>query len=242
MGLDIALGVVVLLAGIRGWLKGFVRQAIGLGALVGCVYLADPIRDYVRPHTQAYFPSIRPELFDKLLWWVAAVLAYIVSAGLAIWVVKLYRRRPYGDPELHRADQGAGFTLGLAKGVILGVFLTAGILKYEPTYSKFVPTGWIDDTVKASVALDWSRQWKPADRIWNSMPVQAFVGHVWTRGLWVDEPKSAEKPPVQAAAAPSAPKTLQVPKTPEDPIDPASPDFLRQLDNAIRHEGIANSR
>ena len=45
MGLDIALGLMILLGAIRGWFRGFVLQALQLGGLVGCVYAAGPIRD-----------------------------------------------------------------------------------------------------------------------------------------------------------------------------------------------------
>ena len=48
MGLDIALGIMVLLGAIRGWFKGFVLQAIRLSGLVGCVYAAGPVRDYAQ--------------------------------------------------------------------------------------------------------------------------------------------------------------------------------------------------
>ena len=72
MGLDVALGVVILIAAIRGWLQGFVYQAIRIGGLVACVYLADPVRDQAKPHVLRYLPTIQPEVMDRILWWVAA--------------------------------------------------------------------------------------------------------------------------------------------------------------------------
>ena len=68
MALDIAAGVIVLLAAIRGYRRGFITQAIGLAALVGCVYAADPMRDFALPYAQAKFPTIQAPLFAKLLW------------------------------------------------------------------------------------------------------------------------------------------------------------------------------
>src|SRR5262249_26336118 len=112
MGLDVALGVLILLAAVRGWFKGFFLQAIGLGALVSCVYLADPLRDFARPHAAEYLPAIRPELLDRLLWWTCAVVAYLVIAGVGRGLLKASRRRPYGEIEPNRGDQGAGFALG----------------------------------------------------------------------------------------------------------------------------------
>ena len=57
MALDIAAGVIVLLASIRGFRRGFLAQAIGLAALVACVYAADPIRHFALPYAQAKFPD-----------------------------------------------------------------------------------------------------------------------------------------------------------------------------------------
>ena len=42
MGLDLALGGLVLISAIRGWLKGFLVQAIRLAGLVASVYAAGP--------------------------------------------------------------------------------------------------------------------------------------------------------------------------------------------------------
>ena len=64
MGLDIALGIMVLLGAIRGWFRGFVLQAIRLGGLVGCVYAAGPIRDYARPHVVA-LPGLDPAVHAR---------------------------------------------------------------------------------------------------------------------------------------------------------------------------------
>src|SRR4051812_36217421 len=108
MGLDITLGVLVFLSAVRGWFKGFLRQAIPIGALIGCVYLADPVRDLARPHARSYFPSIGHEVLDRLLWWTAAVLSYVLTSGIALTILKSMRRRTYGDPEPNRTDQGAG--------------------------------------------------------------------------------------------------------------------------------------
>jgi uncharacterized membrane protein required for colicin V production len=239
MGLDVTLAVFVLLAGIRGWLKGFVRQGIGIAALIGCVYLADPVRDETRPYVQSYFPSIRPELFEKMLWWTSAVACYVLMAGIALWIVKAYRRKPYGEPEPNRGDQGGGFAMGLFKGLIIASFLTAALTKYDSTISKVTGGTWVEEQIKSSQALAWSAEYKPAERLWNAPPVQAFVARVRSRGLWNEPTKSAEAPPIQTASSP--PRTLIVPPPPA-PLDPASPDFLREVDESMRKEGIRNSR
>lgn len=43
MGLDLALGVIILIAAFRGWLQGFVSQALRIAGLIACVYLAEPV-------------------------------------------------------------------------------------------------------------------------------------------------------------------------------------------------------
>ncbi|HEX8200072.1 MAG TPA: CvpA family protein, partial [Isosphaeraceae bacterium] len=111
MGLDVALGVLVLLAAVRGWFRGFLLQAIRLGGLVACVYLADPVRDLARPMAREHLATISPELLDKLLWWAAAVASYVVMTGVATWLVRAYRRHPYGESDPHRGDQSAGALL-----------------------------------------------------------------------------------------------------------------------------------
>jgi uncharacterized membrane protein required for colicin V production len=244
MGLDIALGAIVLVAGIRGWLKGFLLQAIQLGALVGCVYLAAPLRDLARPYALDYFPGIQPEILDKLLWWVGAVLAYLVTAGIAISTVRLYRRRHYLEGmEPNRGDQGAGFLLGAAKGALIAVFLAAGISRYVPAYVK--SSGWLPEQIASSRALQLSERYHPADQLWRSAPVQEFVSRIRAGGLGekpssrdtarLDEPSHVQAPPPAKDPLPSEihPPALSIPGR---SIDPHSPDFLNELDRELARE------
>jgi len=124
---------------IRGWLKGFVLQAIRLGGLVACVFAADPVRDVSKPEILPYLPTIRPELIDRGLWWTSAVLSYVVLVGFASLAVKLYRRKPFGLEERNRSDQIAGSMLGIAKGFVLVAFLTAGIQQYALGHLQSLP-------------------------------------------------------------------------------------------------------
>ncbi len=216
MGLDLALGVFVLIWAIRGWFKGFLLQAIDLAALVGCVYLADPVRDQIRPFAKEYLPSIQPEVLDRLLWWSSAVLSYVVTSGVARMIVKARRKSPYGDPEPNRGDQGAGFALGAAKGLIASAFLASAIVKYAPGYVK--PGGVVEEQAKASKALAWSAEYQPADRIWSSTPVQSFVAHVRRRGFWDDSARPGEnRDETNPTPAPVADETRPPSKPPTPP-------------------------
>ena len=73
MGLDLALGVIILVAAFRGWFQGFVSQAVQLGSLVVAVYTAAPGSRLRQALRVALLSSIQPELIDRMLWWVSAV-------------------------------------------------------------------------------------------------------------------------------------------------------------------------
>jgi uncharacterized membrane protein required for colicin V production len=247
MGLDLTLGALVLIAAIRGWFRGFFLQAIGLSALVACVYLADPVRDFSRPHAIEYLPTMRPELLDKLLWWAGAVLSYLVLSGLGKGILRASRRRPYGLVEPRRGDQGAGFLLGALKGTLVVAFLAAALMRHAQAYIQ--AGGYVEEQVKTSQVLAWSEQYRPAERIWKSAPVQSFVTRIQSRGLWMDPPAPAPAPKANVAAetTPPAqtaarPKTLALPEAEPRPLDPNDPDFLTRLDETLRREGIQKSR
>ncbi len=237
MALDIAAGVIVLLASIRGYRSGFISQAIGLAAIVGCVYAADPLRDFALPYAQAKFPTIQAPLFAKLLWWTAAVLGFVVMAGLATTIVKLLKTKPYnGEPDRAPADLGGGFLLGTCKGAVLTAFLFWGLQSYEPAAAKLGP--WVEKQLTTSKALALSRTHRPAERLWHAPPIQAFVTRVKSRGFWdrqSDEhspsPSAELTAPVQAAVGRGP--TLEIPK-----LDPASPEFLREVDRIMNAAGL----
>ncbi len=246
MGVDITLGVLILLCAVRGWLRGFLRQAIPLGSLVAGIYLSDPLRELARPHARKSFPSIGPEIMDRLLWWSCAAGSYLVLAGVGLSILRSMKKRTYGDPEPNRADQGAGFTLGALKGAILASFIAWGISESRTTYLAATP--FVEKQAKESKALVWSDQYKPARTLWTSIPVQSLVNRVKSRGLWLDQtpasptdpalskietakPEASVAPPLRTAQA--RPKTLSLPR-----LDPESPDFLRKLDEALKREGL----
>jgi uncharacterized membrane protein required for colicin V production len=253
MGLDLALGVFVLIWAVRGWFRGFVLQAITLGALIGSVYLADPVRNALRPYVFELFPAIAAPILDRLLWWCSAVASFVVVSGLGSWVVKIKRKRPYGEVEPNRTDQGAGFLLGAAKGAVVASFLMAGIARYAPNHVK--PGGAIEAQTRSSQALSWSIENRPAERLWESNPVQSIVAHVRRRGFWEDEGGDAGRPTEAEAAtaessAPKAEGPAEPPPAPPDDVrtvsrapslqvprprtlDPDSPTFERELDEAL---------
>ena len=160
MGLDIALGIMVLVAAIRGWFRGFVSQGIRLGGLVGCVYTAGPIRDQARPYVLPYLAKIPPTMLDRLLWWTSALVSYLAMVGVATLAVKLYRRRPYGEPEPNHADQFAGMLMSAGKAAVVAAFLVGALDKYALSWVKQVP--WATELTRSSTALTWHEQYRQA--------------------------------------------------------------------------------
>ena len=208
MGLDLALGGLVLVSAIRGWLKGFVAQAIRLVGLVAAVYAAAPVRDQIRPYVAVQFPTIRPELLDKILWWASGVGAYFVIVGIAGLLVAVSRRQTFGMAEPNRGDQFAGFGLGLLKGLLVASFAVAGLQKYaEP---QLVTVSWAEDQKKESFAWKWNADHKPAAVIWRAAPVQHFVQQIQKMGL--APPKPSEKPESGLAAEKPVQTASRTPK------------------------------
>jgi len=241
MGLDLALGGLVLLSAIRGWFKGFVLQAVRLTGLVVCVYAADPVRDQIKPRVMGHLPTIQPELIDRLLWWSSAVASYVVLVGLTTLAVKLYRRQPYGLVERHRGDQFAGSLLGGAKGIVLAAFLVAGLEKYALVHLKSIPRA--NEQVRTSQAMRWNERYRPVARVWASPPVQHFVRHVRERGWNRSDEKSEEseksEAPVDPVQTASRTPKLQWPGSGEAAagpveIDPEVANAFREIEDEFK--------
>ena len=185
MGLDLILGAIVLVMALRGWFRGFFAQAIRLGSFVGAAYVAGPIRDLARPVAADYLPSLSTGLLDRLLWWVAAVMAFVVIGGVANGLLASQRRRRAsaegGSGPGHGGDHSAGALLGAAKGAIVVAFLASGLQRYALDYLE--AGGWVGSQVETSKVLGWSAAHQPARRIWESTPVRRFVEHVRTMGF-----------------------------------------------------------
>ena len=190
MGLDVALGVVILVAALRGWLQGFFYQVIRIGGLIACVYLAVPVRDQVKPYILPYLPTLQPELMDPLLWWVSACVSYVVMVGGLTLALKMAKRPeiPGMPPQRSRNDQFGGFLLGLAKGAFIAAFLVAALQKYAMDQIETIP--WAEQQAKSSLAMLWNSQYHPASRIWHSVPVRRFVKHVRRMGWSAESPRS----------------------------------------------------
>lgn len=243
MGLDITLGILVLIVAIRGWIRGFLLQAIQLAALIGAVYLADPLRDLALPFAREAIPSLRPELLVKLLWWAAAVVSYLVIGGIPASLVRMHRRRPMADLEPRWRDAGAGFLLGVVKGALYAAFLLWGL--ESGSARKYLQSNEMaQQQIAASRAVEFAHTYQPAEKVWASQPVQTYVGRIKSRGFWLDGATNPESkgdneasPPLNARSTTGA-----VPASLPRPLDPNSPDFLDNVDSALRGVEDVNPR
>ena len=129
MGLDVALGVIILIAAIRGWLQGFLYQAIR-HRRTDCVRVsgrAGPRSgEAVHPALLADDPSGPggPALV------VGCGVRHLCRAGGATTLALKMTKRPEIPgipPQRSRNDQFAGFLFGIAKGALIAAFLAAGI-------------------------------------------------------------------------------------------------------------------
>lgn len=192
MGLDLVVSALILVAAIRGWLKGFVVQAIRLGGVIAAVYVAAPVRHEVRPYVEPYLQTIRFDLLDRMLWWACGIVAYFVIVGAASLIVAVARRPRFGIEEPKRGDQFAGFGLGIIKGLVLASFAVAGLQSYgEPYLAKLT---WVNEQSRSSYAWEWSTAYHPAARMWNAPPVQHFVTHIQRMGLMTPTESKGKTP------------------------------------------------
>jgi uncharacterized membrane protein required for colicin V production len=240
MGLDLALGAIVLLGAFRGWFKGFVSQAVRIAGFVACFYLADPVCEQARPYVLAKLPSIAPGLMDRILWWVAVVVSYVVLVGLATLAIQLTRSPAEpGAPKSRRDNQFGGMMLGSAKSLLVVALIAAAIHQYAP---EFVGNArWAERQLTGSYALLWTETYRPIPRIWSIAPVRQFVEHIQRNGLRDRMEGEAEKKVVERDPTSEEAEGIQRPPrldlTPaEDPSPEGPPAGELDLGNEIARE------
>jgi uncharacterized membrane protein required for colicin V production len=237
MGLDLALGVLILISGIRGWIKGFMSQAVRIAGFVACFYLADPLREQARPYVLTYLPKIETGLMDRILWWVAAVVSYVLLVGLTTLAIQTAKRpQAPGESNSARNDQFAGFFLGAAKGALVAAFIAAGVEKYAPEFVN--KTAWAEHQLTGSFALKWTEQYKPVPRIWATPAVRRFVEHIQRNGLKTpfatetdEDNQVAERAGLDAGH--QAPRLELDPESPSSRDSAADPRGLSEIERAV---------
>lgn len=109
---DIAVVIVVLISGVLAFLRGFVREALGIAAWIGAAFIAMQ----VQPMTMGIaMDLIGMEVIAKYGSWVvifliALIILSIVSGALSNMIK---------DTSLNALDRSLGFVFGLARGALL---------------------------------------------------------------------------------------------------------------------------
>jgi uncharacterized membrane protein required for colicin V production len=250
MGLDIALGAIILVGALRGWFRGFTSQAVRLVSMVACVYLALPVREQVRPYILAKLPAVEPGLLDRMLWWVAAVVSYIALVGLVSLAIQLMKTPPEkGEVVSRRADRVGGLSLGAAKGAVIAAFLAAGVLRYGGELTRNV--SWLERQVGGSLALEWTEKYQPVPRLWATAAVRDFVGRIQRHGLrraadGVSEKQLAERTDVPNASSPRSPRLglppAELPAEASRTPDPELAKVEEEIQRLKQELGAARSR
>ena len=239
MGLDVALGIIILIAAIRGWLQGFVYQAVRLGGLVACVYLADP-------RARSGEAACRSLLADDPAGPDRSALVVGRRPSSTLRRARRRRRRssikmtrrpeiPGMPPQRSRNDQFAGFLLGIAKGVLVAAFLTArhSEVRVEPDR---------DDSPgpRSKSSRRWALRWnEPVSsrrpRSGRRSPVQHFVNHVQRMGLQ----RSARVVACRCGATGRGSHPVRQTAQPDRPEGSRGGDVRRRPDRRLHHPARA---
>jgi hypothetical protein len=137
-------------------------------------------------------PAINPDLMDRILWWIAAVVSYVLLVGLATLAIQLSRTPLPKDSPLsaRHEDQIGGLIIGLVKGLLVAASLATVAVSYTPELTQNVP--WIKRQCNGSYALAWTAIYRPISRLWETVPVRNFVEHITRNGLKGQMPSEFE--------------------------------------------------
>jgi membrane protein required for colicin V production len=224
---DIAVVIVVLISGVLAFLRGFVREALGIAAWIGAAFIAMQ----VQPLTMGLaMDLIGMEVIAKYGSWVvifliALIILSIVSGAIANMIK---------DTSLNALDRSLGFVFGLARGGLLIAvvyFLGAQLMnKNAPppewlaqakTYplivrgadivSVFVPR---DASEQAAREIEEKRRQGEA-----LLEIQKNLQTLTAPPAGPATPQPAPVAPVQAGPAPAVPPALVAPQ----PAKPGTP-------------------
>jgi membrane protein required for colicin V production len=228
---DIAVVIVVLISGVLAFLRGFVREALGIAAWIGAAFIAMQ----VQPLTMGLaMDLIGMEVIAKYGSWVviflvALIILSIVSGAIANMIK---------DTSLNALDRSLGFVFGLARGGLLiavAYFLSAQLMnKNAPppewlakakTYplilrgadivSVFVPR---DASEQAAREIEEKRRQGEA-----LMEIQKTLQTLTAPPAGPVLTQPAPSAPTQAAPTPAVPPAIGTPPAAKTGIVPAPP-------------------
>ncbi len=228
---DIAVVIVVLISGVLAFLRGFVREALGIAAWIGAAFIAMQ----VQPLTMGLaMDLIGMEVIAKYGSWVvifliALIILSIVSGAIANMIK---------DTSLNALDRSLGFVFGLARGGLLiavAYFLSAQLMnKSAPppewlakakTYplilrgadivSVFVPR---DASEQAAREIEEKRRQGEA-----LLEIQKNLQTLTAPPAGPIVPQPPPSAPAQTAPAPAVPPAIGAPPAAKTGVVPAQP-------------------
>ena len=141
---DVVCGVLVLVAGLRGAVRGFVAEVFSVGAIAVGLTVAI-----------VGFPIAALQLD---VWWGASVwnrviafLALFVASYLLLKIIEATLHRCFASLRLGRLDHALGLFVGLAEGLIVGYVLLV-LLLAQPVIDV---QPWFAESLVHEVFLPW---------------------------------------------------------------------------------------
>ena len=120
---DLVVLAVLAISALLAFMRGLVREVLGLGAWVGAIFAGVWALPRVRPQFQSWFGT--SPWVDPIAFGVVFVIALIVLMLISRWISALVRASPIGG-----LDRTLGLVFGLARGAALLVlaYIIAGMV------------------------------------------------------------------------------------------------------------------
>ena len=155
--LDIAIVAVLLISGLLAFIRGFVQEALSVGAWVGAIVAAVFGFPYARPYARQLIPH-------ELLADAAAGIAIFVVSLVVLSLLTRTMSSRIKDSTLNALDRSLGFVFGLLRGAFL-VCLAYIAVEWVLTPSQ--QPAWMRDG-RAMPLVEWG-----AERLKSLVPSDA---------------------------------------------------------------------
>ena len=155
--LDIAIVAVLLISGLLAFIRGFVQEALSVGAWVGAIAAAVFGFPYARPYARQLIPH-------ELLADAAAGIAIFVVSLVVLSLLTRTMSSRIKDSTLNALDRSLGFVFGLLRGAFL-VCLAYIAVEWVLTPSQ--QPAWMRDA-RAMPLVEWG-----AERLKSLVPSDA---------------------------------------------------------------------
>lgn len=103
---------VLVVSAVLAFMRGFVREVLGIAAWAGAAYAAIKAFPYVEPHVRGWIPEVG--IADPVALAIVFVIALIILSIVAARLARSVRRSPIGG-----LDRTLGLVFGLARGAAL---------------------------------------------------------------------------------------------------------------------------